>query len=55
MLTAAISGAAMHPLVADQDEDTLRSQLLHLARRFLDLPSTRPQRAGYRSGSTRSR
>ena len=38
MLTAAIGGAVMHPLVADLDDQTLRSQLLHLARRFLDLP-----------------
>jgi hypothetical protein len=38
MLTAAIGGAAMHPLVADLDDDTLRAQLLHLARRFLGLP-----------------
>jgi len=38
MLTAAIGGAVMHPLVKDLDDDTLRSQLLHLARRFLDLP-----------------
>jgi len=38
MLTAAIGGAVMHPLVADLDDDTLRGQLLHLARRFLALP-----------------
>ncbi len=38
MLSAAIGGAVMHPLVAEIDDDTLRSQLLHLARRFLDLP-----------------
>ena len=38
MLSAAIGGTVMHPLVADLDDDTLRSQLLHLARRFLDLP-----------------
>jgi AcrR family transcriptional regulator len=38
MLTAAIGGAAMHPLVVDLDDDALRSQLLRLARRFLDLP-----------------
>jgi len=38
MLSAAIGGTVMHPLVADLDGDTLRSQLLHLARRFLDLP-----------------
>jgi AcrR family transcriptional regulator len=39
MLIAAIGGAVMHPLVADLDDDTLRTQLLQLARRFLDLPS----------------
>jgi AcrR family transcriptional regulator len=38
MLTAAISGAVMHPLVADVDDETLRPELLKLARRFLDLP-----------------
>jgi AcrR family transcriptional regulator len=38
MLTAAIGGAVMHPLVANLDDDTLRSQLLQLAQRFLDVP-----------------
>jgi hypothetical protein len=38
MLTAAIGGAVMHPLAADLDDDTLRAQLLKLARRFLALP-----------------
>lgn len=38
VLTAAISGAVVHPLVVDLDDDTLRSQLLHLTRRLLDLP-----------------
>lgn len=38
MFTAAISGAVMHPLVADLDDDTLRSELLSMARRLLDLP-----------------
>ena len=38
MLTAAIGGAVMHPIVADLDDETLRAQLLSLARRFLDLP-----------------
>jgi AcrR family transcriptional regulator len=38
MLTAAIGGAVMHPLVADLDDDTLRTHLLQLARRFLGLP-----------------
>jgi len=39
MLTAAISGAVMHPLVVGLDDETLRAQLLQLARRFLDIPS----------------
>jgi AcrR family transcriptional regulator len=38
MLTAAISGAVMHPLAAEVDDETLRTQLLQMARRFLDLP-----------------
>ncbi|HEY6790305.1 MAG TPA: helix-turn-helix domain-containing protein [Trebonia sp.] len=38
MLTAAIGGAVMHPLIADLDDEVLRGQLLQLARRFLDLP-----------------
>jgi AcrR family transcriptional regulator len=38
MLSAAIGGSVMHPLVADLDDDTLRSELLHLTRRILDLP-----------------
>jgi AcrR family transcriptional regulator len=38
MLTAAIGGAVIHPLVADLDDETLRSQLLRLARRSLGLP-----------------
>ncbi len=38
MLSAAIGGAVIHPLVADLDDETLRTQLLRLARRSLDLP-----------------
>jgi AcrR family transcriptional regulator len=38
MLVAAISGAVMHPFVVDLDDDTLRPQVLHLARGFLGLP-----------------
>jgi AcrR family transcriptional regulator len=38
MLTAVISGAVMHPLVVDLDDDTLRAELLRMARRLLDLP-----------------
>jgi AcrR family transcriptional regulator len=39
MLMAAISGAGTHPMVVDLDDETLRAELLHLARRFLDLPA----------------
>ena len=39
MLTAAIGGAVMHPLAQDLDDAALRSQLLRLGRRFLQLPS----------------
>lgn len=38
MLVAAISGAVLHPFVADVDDDTLRRELLRLGRRFLGLP-----------------
>lgn len=38
VLSAAISGAMVHPLLADLDDDTLRAKFLDLARRFLDLP-----------------
>jgi hypothetical protein len=34
MFMAALSGAAMHPMLADIDDETLRTQLLRLARRF---------------------
>ncbi|MBX7433331.1 TetR/AcrR family transcriptional regulator [Mycobacterium sp. Y57] len=39
MLSSAISVAVMHPLVADLDADTLRSQLNAMTRRMLDLPA----------------
>ncbi len=38
MISMAIGGAVSHPLVADLDDDTLRSQLLRLTWKFLDLP-----------------
>ena len=38
MLVAAIGGAVIHPLVADLDDDTLRANLLGIARRFLHVP-----------------
>jgi AcrR family transcriptional regulator len=39
MLIAAISGAVMHPFVVDLDDETLRANLLELARAFLQSPS----------------
>lgn len=38
MLLAAISGAVIHPFVVDLDDESLRGELLRLARRFLGLP-----------------
>jgi AcrR family transcriptional regulator len=38
MLSTAIGSAAMHPLVADIDDETLRTSLLEIARRFLHVP-----------------
>ncbi len=38
MLIAAISGAVMHPFVADLDDELVRAELLRLARRFLSPP-----------------
>lgn len=37
MLTAAISGAVMHPLAIRRDNETLRMQLQNLAERFLGM------------------
>jgi hypothetical protein len=39
MLIATISGTVMHPLVADLDDDTLRAELLRLARTSLGPPA----------------
>jgi AcrR family transcriptional regulator len=38
MVSSGIGGAVMHPLVVDLDDETLRSLLLQLTRRLLDLP-----------------
>lgn len=38
MLSAAIGGAAAHPLVTNLDDETLRFHLLNLARRLFQLP-----------------
>ena len=37
MLSGAISSAVMHPLLADVDDDTLRTRLTDLSRRLLGL------------------
>ena len=42
MLTAAIGGAVMHPLVIDLDDASVRPELLRLATRFLDAPEPTP-------------
>lgn len=39
MLSAAIGGAVMHPLVVDLDDDTLRAELLKFTRRLLGVES----------------
>ena len=36
MISAAIGGAVMHPLVADLDDETLRTQMLHVTRQLFD-------------------
>jgi AcrR family transcriptional regulator len=38
LVSAAIGGAMVHPLVADLDDETLRTELLAITRRFFDLP-----------------
>jgi len=42
MVTAAISGTVMHPLVAGLDDETLRSQLQRLAGRLLPAKNLKP-------------
>jgi AcrR family transcriptional regulator len=39
LVSAAIGGAMVHPLVADLDDETLRTELLAITRRFFDLPA----------------
>ena len=43
MLTAAISGTVMHPLVTGLDDETLRSHLQQLARRLLPAMNLNPK------------
>jgi AcrR family transcriptional regulator len=54
MLSNAIAGTIVHPLVADMDDDTLRAQMLHVMRRIIDLPpepDRRPARPAKRTVS----
>jgi AcrR family transcriptional regulator len=44
-LTCVVGGTVSHPLVADLDDDTLRNQLLDMARRIVDLPEVAPRRS----------
>ncbi len=46
MISTAIGGAVMHPLVADLDDDTLRLQLRRLTEQFLELPNRRSTPCG---------
>jgi AcrR family transcriptional regulator len=43
-LTCVIGGTVSHPLVAGIDDDTLRDQLLDMARRIVDLPQVSQRR-----------
>ncbi len=61
MLTAAISGAVIHPLMIRRDDETLRTQLRTLAERFLRTPGpvvldrqSPPRVLRYLAGSTES-
>ncbi len=38
VLSAAIAGSVVDPLVTDLDDDTLRATLIQLTRRMLELP-----------------
>lgn len=39
IVSAAIGGAVVHPLVADLDDDTLRTELIAVTRRLFELPA----------------
>ncbi len=45
MMSGAIAVGVMHPLVADVDDETLRSQLLRLTRRFMEMSEDRAKNA----------
>jgi len=45
-LTCVIGGTVSHPLVADLDDETLRDQLLDMARRIVGLPEATQPKTG---------
>jgi len=52
-LTCVIGGTVSHPLVAGLDDDTLRDQLLDMARRIVDLPEAGDERGQLQTGRSR--
>ncbi|WP_269432120.1 TetR/AcrR family transcriptional regulator [Mycobacterium nebraskense] len=48
-LTCVVGGTVSHPLVADLDDDTLRIQLLDMARRIVGLPDLSQRRTNRKS------
>ena len=53
MLSSAISVAVMHPLLADVDDKALRTHLIDMSRRMLDLPERPVHSAGKTTHSAR--
>lgn len=54
-LTCVVGGTVAHPLVAHLDDDTLRSQLLDMVRRLVDLPAAPKSRSARTIGSGKVR
>jgi hypothetical protein len=40
MVSAALASTAVHPLVADLEDEALRTHMINLAREFLAVPTT---------------
>jgi hypothetical protein len=50
-LTCVVGGTVAHPLVADLDDETLRTQLVDVVRRLVELPAAYKLRSGRSNGS----
>ena len=50
-LTCVVGGTVAHPLVADVDDETVRTQLLNMVRQLVDLPQAPKLRSGRSNGS----